>query len=590
MLLRSEVNQKETWDLTAIFKTEEAFEAQLEEVKQLANKFESNYKGKLNNKEIITQAILEYETLLEKLGLCGAYTMLNNSADLTDSTNSERVVKYSNISSKVRAQLSFFESELLQIDQDILASIDHGYIKTLLRDKPYQLSPEVEKTLAQLSGVLSNNMPLYNKIKLSDADFGTFEVGKEEYPLSFVLFENKYDYVMDHEIRRAAHKKFSETLSNYAETMASNYLNHVQKEKVMADMRGYDSVIDYLLHDQEVSKEMYHRQIDLIMEKFARVMRKYATLLKDIYGLDKMTFMDLKLVVDPDFEPEITIEESRKYLLDGLHVLGEDYLNMINRAYDEKWVDFVQNKGKSSGAFCSSPYGTHPFILISWTSKMREVFVMAHELGHAGHFYNSHKHQSLLNARPSLYFIEAPSTTNEMIMANKMLRESDNPRLSRWIYATMIARTYYHNFVTHLLEAHFQRKVYALIDEGKGFNAAKLNEMMIDTYKEFWGDAVEIGDECKVTWMRQQHYYKGLYSYTYSAGLTISTLVSQMIDENPEKAQDWLKVLQAGGTKDPIALAKMMDIDLTTEKPLLDTIDRIEFIVDEIIRLTEELK
>src|SRR5690606_1187458 len=213
---------------------------------------------------------------------------------------------------------------------------------------------------------------------------------------------------------------------------AGTYQTQVQKEKTLAAMRGFESVIDSLLFNQKVDKELYNRQIDLIMEHLAPHMRKCAKLLQRIHGLDEMTFADLKIDVDPDFEPSITIEESRKYVEGALSVLGEDYLEAVKRAFDERWIDFVQNKGKSTGAFCSSPYGIHPFILISWTQRMREVFVLAHELGHAGHFYLAQKNQNIFNTRPSLYFIEAPSTMNEMLMANYLMKESNDPRMKRW--------------------------------------------------------------------------------------------------------------------------------------------------------------
>lgn len=141
----------------------------------------------------------------------------------------------------------------------------------------------------------------------------------------------------------------------------------------------------FLFH-QEVDRELYDRQIDLIMEHLAPHMRKFAKLLQKIHGLEEMTFADLKLEVDPEFEPEITIEEAKKYIEEGLSVFGEDYREMVRRAFEERWIDFPQNKGKSTGAFCSTPYGAHPFILINWTDRMREVFVLSHELGHAGHF------------------------------------------------------------------------------------------------------------------------------------------------------------------------------------------------------------
>jgi oligoendopeptidase F len=263
---------------------------------------------------------------------------------------------------------------------------------------------------------------------------------------------------------------------------------------------------------------------------------------------------------------------------------------MLKRSYDERWTDFAQNKGKSTGAFCSSPYGVHPYILISWSGSMEDVFVLAHELGHAGHFYNANREQGVFNARPSLYFIEAPSTMNEMLMANHLLKNSDDPRFKRWVIASIVARTYYHNFVTHLLEAAYQRKVYERIDAGQSVNAGVLNELKRGVLEEFWGSDITIEEGAELTWMRQPHYYMGLYPYTYSAGLTISTQVSKRIlDEGEPAVNDWLEVLRAGGTKSPVELAKMAGVDITTDAPLRDTISYIGSLIDQLEQLTEEV-
>ena len=339
-----------------------------------------------------------------------------------------------------------------------------------------------------------------------------------------------------------------------------------------------------------MDRELYDRQIDLIMEELAPHMRKYAKLIQKIHNLDEMTFMDLKLAVDPEFEPKISIEEARTYVEEALSLFGEDYLNMVKRAFDERWIDFVQNKGKSTGAFCSSPYGSHPFILISWTEMMKEVFVLAHELGHAGHFYLAHKHNNIFNTRPSKYLIEAPSTMNEMLMANYLMRNTEDKRMKRWVLSIIISRTYYHNFVTHLLEAAFQREVYRIIDDGGPIHAELLNKFKRKVLEKFWGDVVIINEGAELTWMRQPHYYMGLYPYTYSAGLTIATEVNKRILSEGQKAiDDWLEVLKSGGIYTPIEFAKKVGVDITTEKPLLNTIEYIGEIIDEIIELTEEL-
>ncbi|QUH18596.1 oligoendopeptidase F [Alkaliphilus sp. B6464] len=593
---RKDVDQSLTWDLSAIYKTEEDYNLAIKEAERYTEEIESKYKGRLNSADVINECLYKLRKATEVMHLTNTYAYLAVAVDQTNIENQARNAKLTNILSNLQSRLSFIRSEIIEADKEVIEEAIKGsnenanYLKEIKEFKKYALHPEVERVLSALSGTLNSPYAIYNRAKLADMDFGNFNVEDKEYPLSFVLFENEWEFENDTEIRRAAFEAFSSKLKEYQHTIAAAYQTQIQKEKTLSSLRGFDSIIDSLLFPQKVERELYNRQIDIIMEKLAPHMRKYARLLQKVHKLDEMTFADLKLVVDPDYEPNISVEESKKYIKGALSVLGEDYLQMIERSYDERWVDFVQNKGKSTGAFCSSPYASHPFILISWTDKMREVFVLAHELGHAGHFYLAQQNQNIFDTRPSTYFIEAPSTMNEMLMANYLIKTNDDPRFKRWVLSSMISRTYYHNFVTHLLEAAYQREVYKIIDEGGSVQASKLSAIKKDVLEKFWGDTVKINEGAELTWMRQPHYYMGLYPYTYSAGLTIATEVSKRILKEGQPAiDDWRAVLKAGGTKTPVELAKMAGVDITTEKPLLDTIDHIGNTINEIIEITEEL-
>lgn len=593
ILERKDVDEKLTWDLSAIFETEEELEETIKKAVKLVEELEKNYKGKLNNPKTINNCLDDLKEISEIAGLVGTYSYLSVAVDQTNTDNQIRQMKVSNIMSENRSKLSFVESELIQLEEEILEKAmeeseeNRKFLEDIKREKKHALHPEVEKTLSALSSTLDAPYQIYNRAKLADMDFGTFTVDGEEYPLSFVLFENHWEYEKDTKIRRTAFEVFSNKLREYQHTMAATYQVQLQKEKTLANLRGFDSVFDSLLFHQKVDRELYNRQIDLIMEHLAPHMREYAKLIQKIHGLEEMTFMDLKLAVDSDYEPEITVEEARKYIKGALGVLGEDYLEMVNRAFDERWIDFAQNKGKSTGAFCASPYGSHPFILISWTNKMREVFVLSHELGHAGNFYLTQKNQNIFNSRPSRYLVESPSTMNEMLMANYLMKNTEDKRMKRWVLASMISRTYYHNFVTHLLEAAFQREVYKIIDSGGSVHAELLNKLKREVLEKFWGDAVIINEGAELTWMRQPHYYMGLYPYTYSAGLTIATEVNRRIVEEGQDAIDWLEVLKSGGIYSPVEFANQVGVDITTEKPLLSTIEYIGEIIEEIIKLTE---
>lgn len=222
---------------------------------------------------------------------------------------------------------------------------------------------------------------------------------------------------------------------------------------------------------------------------------------------------------------------------------------------------------------------------------MSEVFTLAHELGHAGHFSFCNEAQNIFDTDVSTYFVEAPSTMNELLMANYLIKTNEDKRFRRWVLSSMISNTYYHNFVTHLLEAAYQREVYKIIDAGGSVQAETLSRIKREVLEKFWGEDVKINEGAELTWMRQPHYYMGLYSYTYSAGLTIGTEVSKRILKEGQPAiEDWREVLKAGGTKSPVELAKMAGVDITTDKPLLDTIEYIGSIIDEIVKLTEEIE
>lgn len=594
--LRKHVPDNEKWNLEDLFTNDEAFYNTLNDVLEKSAQFNQKYKNNLSETKIILDALKEYEDLLIQFDRLGNYAELRLSVDTTNELAQTLNAKLSTSYGKISSLLSFVESEIMILSDDKLKELKEQfnsphYLEKLIKRKPYQLSSEVEEVLASLSPTFQSAYELYGTTKMLDIAFESFEHNHETYPLDYATFENEYEDSSDPEFRRKSFKAFSNALRKYQHTTAATYNQHVQQEKIEANLRGYDSVIDYLLQEQEVTREMYDRQIDVIMSDLAPVMQKYAKILQRIHNLDKMRFEDLKISVDPSYEPDISIEDSKQYIHGALGVLGDDYIKMIDNAYNHQWIDFVQNKGKDTGAYCASPYFTHSYVFISWTGKMAETFVLAHELGHAGHFTLSQKHQHLLDSEASMYFVEAPSTMNEMLMANYLFSNSNDARFKRWVIGSIISRTYYHNMVTHLLEAAYQREVYKKVDNGESLTAPVLNKLMRNVYEQFFGDAVELTDGMELTWMRQPHYYMGLYSYTYSAGLTIGTVVSQKIKKEGQKAVDaWLETLKAGGSKNPVELAKVAGVDITTNAPLKSTIAYISELVDEVEILTNEIE
>ncbi|MDW8542126.1 oligoendopeptidase F [Staphylococcus sp. KG4-3] len=593
---RKEVPLEETWDVTDLFISDDEFYQTLTDTIKSAKAFNAQYVNQLKDVQIIEQALDDYSEILIQLDRMANYAELRLSVDTANEQSQTLSAKLSTSYGKIASELSFVVSEIIALsEQDLNELINMSkyphFLTKVKSKKAHELTPEVEKVLASLSPTFDSAYELYGTTKMLDINFESFEHNNQAYPLDYATFENEYEDNPDATFRKTSFKYFSDALRKYQHTTAATYNMQVQQEKIEADLRGYDSVIDYLLQDQEVTRDMFNRQIDVIMSDLAPIMQKYAKLIKRVHGLEVMGFEDLKVSIDPDYEPEISIEESKQYIYGALEVLGEDYLKMVESAYNDRWIDFAQNKGKDTGAYCASPYASHSYIFISWTGKMTETFVLAHELGHAGHFTLAQKHQNYLESEASMYFVEAPSTMNEMLMSNYLFKNSDNPKFKRWVIGSIVSRTYYHNMVTHLLEAAYQREVYNKVDKGESLTAPVLNQIMLDVYGQFFGDSVKLTEGTELTWMRQPHYYMGLYSYTYSAGLTIGTVMSQRIQNEGQPAVDaWLETLKAGGSKSPVALADIANIDIRTDAPLKSTIGYIGSLVDELEKLTDEIE
>ena len=593
---RKDVPVNETWDLSLIFAAEADFEAAVEKAKALADTLEKTYKNALTTPESIAECLALYEELEILLYQTTSYTSLAVSVDYTDTEAQKKDAKMTALAAEIGSRLSFIESEIADAPEELIrAAMDKTgrakhYLAEILREKPHRLSAETEKVLAALRPVFNAPYDIYHMTKLADMKFGSFTVNGREYPLGYSLFEDEYEYEADTDVRRAAFRAFSDKLREYENTTAATYNTYLTQQRIMAKQRGFADMFEADLFTDHVTREMYDRQIDLITEKLAPAMRKYARLVGKMNKLDRVTFADLKLPLDAEFDPHVTIGESREYVRSALSVLGQDYADMVDEAYDKRWIDFARNVGKETGGFCSSPYGCNSYILLSWNNRMADVFTIAHELGHAGHFRLCNGAQSLFDTNVSGYLIEAPSTMNELLLAQDLLRKNTDKRFRRWVLSSLIGHTYYHNFVTHLREAWYQREAMNIIEQGGAVNAETLSGIFRKNLETFWGDAVELTEGCELTWMRQPHYYMGLYSYTYSAGLTLATQAALNIAAEGESAvARWRAMLEAGSTRDPLGLAAIAGIDLSTPDALEHTIAYISGIIDEIAALTEEI-
>ncbi len=589
---RQEIPVEQTWKVEDLFPSEEAFEEALKKMDEAIGDIVA-YEGRLTESgQTLYEGIVAYEQMIVDIYRLANYAHLGQAVDASDTSSQEKYMRFGSLASRFEAATTFVTEEIMEMGNDQFEAIFEEedklenyrrFLEDLFEEKQHKLTKETEQVLASLSEVHGAPYRTYSVSKLADMVFDSFEDkdGKELHN-SFALYEGTYAFHEDPEIRKKAYESFNKTLKQYNNTYAAIYNTQVKQEVIMAKLRGYENVTEMLLRSQHVTEEMYERQLNVIYKELAPHMRRYADLLKEQLGLETLHYYDLKAPMDNTYNPSATYEEAKEVIMEALQIMGPEYMAIMEEAFDNRWIDYADNIGKSTGAFCASPYGCHSYILVTFQNNMRDAFTLIHELGHAGHFTLANREQLYLNTRPSRYTIEAPSTMNEMILGRHLLQKYDDPQMKKWVILQFLG-TYYHNFVTHLLEGEFQRRVYDLAESGQPLTSALLNRTKLEVLKGFWGQAVEIDDDAGMTWMRQPHYYMGLYPYTYSAGLTASTAVSEKIFEEGQPAVDaWIDMLKEGGRLKPLDLLKVAGMDMSTDEPVRSAVAYVGSLIDQL--------
>ena len=593
-LARADVPVELTWNLDDLFASAALWQAELEAL-DAARAGVQPYQGRLGESAATLRACLDMvEMLQQRLVRAGTFAHLLNAQDGTNPQYQAMLARVDALGARLEAGIAFVDAEILDLPdgtvqrfltQDGTLAAHRVHLQDLLELKPHRLSADAERVLASLGEVLEAPWMIYHRSKASDLQFAPFtDAQGTTRDNSVNLYEWTYEAHPDVNLRRGAWSSFSAGLKAYNHTYAATLATEINKNVVLARLRNYPSTEEYLLQAHQVPLAFYTTILQTIQAEVAPHMRRYARLRQRVLGLDKLLYCDIKAPLDADYEPKVSYDDARALILDSLACMGPDYVQFVRTVLQERWVDRADNIGKSSGAFCATPYGVHPYILMTWADSMRNTFVLAHELGHGAHFGLAMQHQRYVNTRPGMPFVEAPSIMHEMLLARHILAKRSDARMRRSVIMQVLG-TYHHNFVTHLLEAELQHRLYAQAEAGQAVTAQLLNHCKGEILAGFWGDAVEIDDGARMTWMRQPHYYLGLYPYTYSVGLVAATAMAGLVaDEGPPAVQRWLQVLKAGGTLKPMELLQLAGIDLGSPKPIRAAVAYVGSLVDELER------
>lgn len=588
--LREEVAIENTWDLTPMFENDETWEKEFESVKEEMSKITS-YQGTLGKDAISLLEGLKFrDDLYYRLGILYVYAHLAFDVDTTNGTYQAMFARVQSLYSEIVAAFSFYSTELLSYDKDlIMGYLDEvealGLYKhefdELYKSKPHILSEKEERLLAKASESLNAASNIFGMLNNADIEFPSINVDGDEVPLS----HGRYALFMEdanRDVRRQAFLAMNNTYGKFKNTLAASLGGNVKKHNFNADIRGFESArqsalfansIDESVHDALING--IHNNIDLLHD--------YVALRKKALKLDKIEMFDIYVPMVEDVDLKFTYEQAQELILDALSVLGEEYCSILKKAFSERWIDVVENKGKRSGAYSSGTYGTNPYILLNWQENLDNVFTLAHELGHSVHSYLTRKYQPFIYGDYSIFLAEIASTTNENLLLNYLLdKYEDNPKVTAYLlnhYLDTVKGTVYRQ--TQFAE--FEHLIHKAEQEGTALTADYLTQSYLDLNKFYYGEEItnpEIGFE----WARIPHFYYNYYVYQYATGFSAATLFSERI-YNGENPQQYLDFLKSGSSEYPLEVLKKAGVDMKDSKAVDVTLNKFK----ESIKKLEEL-
>lgn len=591
---RADIPEAETWNLGDIYPSTAAWEAAVEQLNTLVAAVEAFRTRLAASANSLLGCLRARDAAAEVLTKVAMYGRLGVSTDGHSAQAQALSVRAGAIAAQVDASLSFIPTELAAIPgatlEQFLASepglsVYKRQIDELLIRKPHLLHPETEHALASLGEALSAPSTIWGQATAVDlrcepihATDGT------ELSVSIAAYVFGHAHAADRAIREQGYKSLGAGMRRHTATLATTLATHIKRNVSLAKLRRYDSATQMILEGQQVPETAYRNVLNVVHDEIAPHYRRLMQLKQRVLHLDRVQRWDVDAPLDPAYEPATTFEEAAELIEAGLAVLGPEYGEIVRAAFRDRWIDRADNAGKRSGAFCATVYGVHSYVFTTWRNTLRNAYTLAHELGHAGHGMLAGRNQVISNTRPTLFFIEAPSTANELIFGQHLLATNTDPRLRRWVILQSLG-TFTHNMVTHLLEAHFEQRLYDLAEEGKPLTLPTILRVQREVFERFYAGAVEVDENAAWYWAQQPHFYTGLYPYTYAAGLSCGVSIAENIQREGQPAVDrWLRTLKAGGTLPPVELMRQAGVDMTTPDPIRKAVAFFGTLVDELER------
>jgi oligoendopeptidase F len=592
---RNEIPEEYKWNLEAIYPDDSSWEQDFHKTEELSQKV-SQFKGKLaeSPRQLLECLNLDTEVscLMEKVYV---YAAMRKDQDTRDSKYQGLVQRAGSLSVKVNEATSFIVPEILQIPDGTLENFYESepelqfykkYLNKILRKKGHILSAEQEELLARTGELASAPQTIFGMIDNADMKYGKVIVDGEEIELT----KGRYAQLLENpeqEVRKKAFETLYESYSRQKNTIAATLNASIKKDVFYARTRKYPSALEASLFDDNIPVSVYTNLITTVKSRLDS-MFEYLKLRKEMLGVEELHMYDIFAPLVSETKMEIPYKEAYETVKKGLAPLGEEYLAVLDEAYNSRWIDVYETEGKRSGAYSWGAYGTHPYVLLNHQDTLNDMFTLAHELGHSMHSFLSDKNQPYLYAQYTIFVAEVASTVNEALLMRYLLEHTDDKNTKMYLM-THFLNQFRSTLIRQTQFAEYEKITHEMVEKGESLTAEEFSAEYLKLNREYYGEGIIHDEEIALEWSRIPHFYNAFYVYKYATGFSAAIALSKAIlEEGKPAVERYLEFLKSGGSDYPLELLKKAGVDMTTSKPIEDALDVFAQYVEELRKLHQE--
>ena len=593
---RNEIEEKYTWDLSTIFPTDEAFEAELAQVSEEVKKAASLAGHLLDSADSLlttTEIQLDLMRRIEKLY---SYAHMKNDQDTRVAKYQEYQAKGMTIYSEFGQSFAFYEPEFMAITEEqyqtFLAEqpglqLYQHYFDKLLKKKAHILTQREEELLAgagEIFGAAGETFAILDNADIvfpmvHDEDGNEVQLSHGNY---ITLVESK-----NREVRKEAYEALYSVYDQYQHTYAKTLQTNVKVHNYNAKVRKFSSAREAALSADFIPESVYDSLVSAV-NKHLPLLQRYIVLRAKILGISDLKMYDMYTPLS-ETDYKFTYEEALAKSEEVLAILGEDYLSRVKTAFSERWIDVHENQGKRSGAYSGGSYDTNAFMLLNWQDTLDNLFTLVHETGHSMHSSYTRETQPYVYGDYSIFLAEIASTTNENILTEKLLEEVEDDS-TRFAILNHFLDGFRGTVFRQTQFAEFEHAIHKADQEGQVLTSEFLNELYADLNEKYYGLKKEDNPQIQYEWARIPHFYYDYYVFQYSTGFSAASALAEKIVHGSQEDKDkYLDYLKAGNSDYPLNVIKKAGVDMEKENYLNAAFAVFERRLDEFEALVEKL-